>query len=185
MRYPRGMKIIIGLGNPGKEYAKNRHNIGFMVVDKLAHDQDLQWREKPKLSAYLAKGDGFILVKPTTFMNNSGNSVQSVKNFYKTDEILVVCDDIDRDFGSMRTRLGGGAGGNNGLESIISAIGEGFARIRVGAQNEHRTPKNASAFVLSDFSKSETDVLPDVLTLAIKQINAFLEDKLEYHTVNI
>ena len=179
------MKIIVGLGNYGPGYTNNRHNAGFMVVDKFAHDNGLSWKEKSKLSAYIAEGEGYMLIKPTTYMNDSGRAVNAVMQFYKTDDILVICDDIDRDFGSIRTRMGGGDGGNNGLKSVIGAIGKDFARIRIGAQNEHRTPENAASFVLSDFNSSEKELLPQVLQASIDQIDNFVSGDFPEHTVSV
>jgi len=183
--YNAGMKLIIGLGNPGEKYAKNRHNVGFMVVDHFAQENDLSWKEKSKLGAFIAEGDGYVLAKPTTFMNDSGRAVAALKQFYKTDEILVIADDIDRDFGSIRTRAGGGHGGNNGLDSIISAVGDDFARIRVAVQNQHRTRDNAADFVLSNFSGDEVKLLPEVVRLASADISDFLSGKFEDKTSGI
>ena len=156
-----------------------------MAVDHFAQKNGLTWKEKTKLAAYIAEGDGFILAKPTTFMNDSGRAVAALKQFYKTDEILVIADDIDRDFGSIRTRIGGGHGGNNGLESIIAAIGEDFARVRIAVKNQYRTSENAAAFVLSDFSGDEAKILPDVIELACAEIENFLSDALEDRSTEI
>lgn len=179
------MKLIVGLGNPGEKYARTRHNAGFMVVDKFAEDKNLTWKEKSKLSAVIAEGEGYILAKPTTYMNDSGRAVAALKQFYKTDDILVIADDIDRDFGSIRTRVGGGHGGQNGLDSIISAIGDDFARIRIAVQNQYRTRENAGDFVLSNFSADEAKLLPEVVTLATSEIDKFLNDRFEYKTLGI
>ncbi len=177
--YSYVMKLIIGLGNPGEKYAKTRHNVGFMVVDQFAEEQGLTWKEKSKLGAFIAEGDGYVLAKPTTFMNESGRAVAALKQFYKTDEILVIADDIDRDFGSIRTRVGGGHGGNNGLDSIIGSIGDDFARLRVAVQNEHRTRENAADFVLSNFTAEESKVLSEIIELASDEIDNFLADSFE------
>jgi PTH1 family peptidyl-tRNA hydrolase len=179
------MKLIIGLGNPGEKYAKTRHNAGFMVVDSFAEAHGLTWKEKSKHSAMIAEGDGFVLAKPQTFMNDSGRAVAALKQFYKTDEILVIADDIDRDFGSIRTRQGGGHGGNNGLDSIISAIGDDFARIRIAAKNEFRAPDNAAKFVLSNFTAEESKKLAKVIDLAKIEIEKFLNDEFEDSTKDL
>jgi len=179
------MKLIVGLGNPGEKYAKTRHNVGFMVVDYFVQEHNLTWKDKSKHSAMIAEGNGFVLVKPMTYMNNSGRAVAALKQFYKPDEVLVIADDIDRDFGSIRTRRGGGHGGNNGLESIISAIGDDFARIRVAVQNQHRTRDNAADFVLSNFSGDEAKLLPEVIKLCISDIDKFLIGDFEDRTAGI
>lgn len=179
------MKLIIGLGNPGDKYANNRHNVGYMVVDYFAESKNLTWKSKTKQNAWIAEGDGYILAKPNTYMNNSGLAAAALKQFYKPDEILVIADDIDREFASIRTRLSGGHGGNNGLGSVISAIGEDFARLRVGAKNQYRDKTDAADFVLSDFSKDEVKLLPEIIGLSSNQIDKFINGEFVESTYGI
>lgn len=133
------MFVIVGLGNPTKEYENTRHNAGFMCVDKLADMHDIKIREhkhKALVGKGYIEGQKVILVKPLTYMNNSGESVREVVDFYKVDpenELIVIYDDIDLDVGKLRIRAKGSAGGHNGIKSIISHLGTNvFARIRVG-----------------------------------------------------
>ena len=133
------MYVIVGLGNPTKEYENTRHNVGFMCVDTLAEHHDIRITEH-KHKALIGKGyiDGkkVIIVKPLTYMNNSGESVREIIDYYKVDpenELLIIYDDIDLDVGKLRIRAKGSAGGHNGIKSIISHTGTtGFSRIRVG-----------------------------------------------------
>lgn len=154
------MKLVVGLGNPGSRYEKTRHNVGFRVIDALAG----RWRidmQRQKFSA--AIGDGVIagersvLLKPLTFMNLSGQSVQAALAFYKlpVDELLVISDDLDLPTGRLRVRSSGSSGGQRGLESIIAMLGtEAFARVRIGIG---RPAFDAAGYVLSEFSPEETD----------------------------
>ncbi len=179
------MKCIVGLGNVGQEYEKTRHNVGFMAVDAFATQEDLNWATKSKLHADIAQGDGLLLVKPTTLMNRSGNAVQAIKQFYKIEnnDILVICDDIDRNFGELRIRQGGGDGGHNGLKDLIAHIGEDFWRLRIGVTNEHRDLNDTADFVLSRFSASELDSLhADGIPEITKKISLFIDGSIEPHS---
>ena len=160
--------LIVGLGNKGKEYDGTRHNIGFAAVDELANRQDFDpWMEKKDLKCQMTTntiGDSrVILIKPTTFMNLSGEAVQAAMHFYKIplQQVLVIHDELDIPFGQIRTRIGGSAAGHNGIKSLIQHIGEDFARVRVGIQAE--TPMEASDFVLAKFSKEEQTEIPAML----------------------
>lgn len=160
--------LIVGLGNVGKQYDGTRHNIGFAAVDELAARQDFEpWMTKKDLKCELTSatiGDSrVILIKPTTFMNLSGEAVQAVMHFYKIprDQLLVVHDELDIPFGQIRNRIGGSSAGNNGIKSIIQHLGEDFARVRIGVQAE--TPMDAADFVLAKFSKEEQAELPALL----------------------
>lgn len=160
--------LIVGLGNKGKEYEGTRHNIGFAAVDELAARQDFgQWIEKKDLKCLLTTttiGDNrVILIKPTTFMNLSGEAVQAVMHFYKIplQQVLVVHDELDIPFGQIRNRSGGSAAGHNGVKSLIQHIGEDFARVRIGIQAD--TPMDTSDYVLAKFSKEEQEQLPAML----------------------
>ena len=132
------MKMIVGLGNPGAEYAQTRHNVGFMLVDKLASDLKVDVTKK-KFNALMAecqiKGEKIILVKPQTYMNLSGDAVGPLARWYKINpsDIMVIYDDMDLPLGKLRIRPFGGTGGHNGMKSLIAALGtEKFPRMRIG-----------------------------------------------------
>ncbi len=154
--------LIVGLGNIGKEFNHTRHNIGFDCLDFFLgkNTQMSQWIEKKNLKCHVSMGQfgdtRTIAIKPTTYMNLSGESVELVLNFYKIrpEDILVVHDELDIDFGHIRLRLGGSSAGNNGVQSVIDKIGDNFNRIRIGIG-----PKNskipADKFVIARFNKDE------------------------------
>ncbi|MFN7224908.1 MAG: aminoacyl-tRNA hydrolase [Paracoccaceae bacterium] len=161
------MKLFAGLGNPGAKYAGNRHNIGFMAVDRIAADHGFgPW--KAAFKGEVAEGrlgdEKALLLKPGTFMNLSGQSVQAVMAFYKLAlaDITVFHDELDLAPGKCRVKQGGGHAGHNGLRSISAMVGEGYARVRLGIG--HPGHKDAvAAYVLHDFAKSDQDWLEDVL----------------------
>ena len=127
--------MVVGLGNPGAEYERTRHNIGFMVLDRLAADERVPWERSAKWGAYWAKAGGTLLVKPMTYMNRSGGPALAVEQFYKIApaEMLIVLDDMALELGRLRLRLKGGPGGHNGLESIIINFAtEEIPRLRIG-----------------------------------------------------
>ena len=169
-------RLIIGLGNPGLEYLNTRHNAGFMVLDKLAEDQDISFVTKKDLKSLIAVtnigGKQTILAKPITFMNLSGEAVQALVTFYKVsmDEIIVIHDEIDLPFGSIQNKVGGGSAGHNGLKSIIKFIGEDFMRIRIGIGPKTPEQMDTADFVLQDFSKTEQKKLPEIINKAREQI---------------
>jgi peptidyl-tRNA hydrolase, PTH1 family len=158
--------LVVGLGNPGREYARHRHNVGWMVVDELARRHGATW--KGKFSGQLAEirvdGHRVALLKPETFMNESGRSVGSAARFYKLepDAVLVVHDEIDLEPGRLQARRGGGLAGHNGLRSIASHLGsQDFLRLRVGVGRPGRgDPRPPADYVLSAFTPDED---PDVL----------------------
>ena len=152
--------LIIGLGNPGREYDGTRHNIGFACVDAFADAHEFPaWTEKKDLKSLITAsnlgGTRVILAKPQTFMNLSGEAVQAVAHFYKVPvtDIVVVHDELDIPFGQIRLRSGGSAAGHNGLKSLLQHLDEGFGRVRIGIQAE--TKMEAKDFVLAKFSKAE------------------------------
>lgn len=161
------MKLIVGLGNPGGKYAGNRHNIGFMALDRIAGDHGFApWKGKHQgsLSEGRFGSDRAILLKPETFMNNSGQSVQAALRFYKLEpaDLVVLHDEIDLAPGKVKYKMGGGHAGHNGLRSIHTHIGPDYARVRLGVGhpgNKDRVP----SYVLHDFSKADQDWLDDVL----------------------
>ncbi len=166
------MKVIAGLGNPGSRYAPTRHNVGFMVVDRLAGrlrssfragKGDYEWTE------FLHGDERALLVKPMTFMNNSGEAVRDVVQFFKVSlfDVLVVCDDAALPLGRMRLRPQGSDGGQNGLKSVILHLNtDRFPRLRIGISNEHMAGMDLADFVLSRFTEKERDLLPLVVDSA-------------------
>ena len=149
--------LVVGLGNPGREYARNRHNVGFMVVDELARRQDAGWRSKFSGSLAEVRIDEHrvALLKPETFMNDSGRAVQAASAFFKVepDAILVVHDEGDLELGRLQARRGGGLAGHNGLRSIAERLGTPeFLRLRVGVGRPGRGDRRSLAdYVLADF----------------------------------
>ncbi len=171
---------MVGLGNPGKKYAENRHNVGFMALDALANEVvNLSWKEK--WSGIFAKGDlagvPATLLKPMTFMNLSGDSVQPAMSFVKAaiGEVIVLHDEIDIPFGEVRLKVGGGHAGHNGLRSIIERAGSpDFVRVRIGVGRPPPGFRGEVAdYVLSGFDPAEKAELPDLVaraTLATKKV---------------
>lgn len=154
--------LIVGLGNIGREYDGTRHNIGFEAVDAFAQSNDFtSWVEKKDMKCHLATATlgetRAIIIKPTTFMNRSGEAVQAAAHFYKipAEKILVVHDELDIPFGQIRLRRGGSSAGHNGLKSIISTIGEGFGRVRVGIGPKEPEQIDSADFVLGRFNMAQ------------------------------
>ncbi|MCA9350018.1 aminoacyl-tRNA hydrolase [Candidatus Saccharibacteria bacterium] len=162
-------RLIVGLGNPGKQYQFSRHNLGWMVLDQLATDLNLQWStHKYSLTS---KSPDLILAKPTTYMNLSGQAVQKLKAFYKLDNqaITIVYDDYAIDFGDLRIRHSGSDAGHNGLKSVIQAIGEDFWRYRIGIgpKPEYQPTRD---FVLANFSDNEVSSLGSIIPATAKYL---------------
>jgi PTH1 family peptidyl-tRNA hydrolase len=163
------VKIVVGLGNPGREYAATRHNLGFMVVAELARRLSAGSSRNRFRAVETEAFDGsekLVLVKPQTYMNLSGISVREILSWYKSPphDLLVVVDDIDLPFGTLRMRSGGGSGGHNGLKSIIAELGtEAFPRLRIGIG---RGPGHAARQVLTRFNAAELEALPEIVNAA-------------------
>lgn len=174
-----GAHIIIGLGNPGRNYANTRHNIGFVVVDELARRggaSTARKRFRSELIDTRLPAGKVTLVKPQTYMNESGHAVREVRNWYRADleQILVVVDDLDLPFGELRLRQRGSAGGHNGLKSIIGQLGtQEFPRLRVGIG---RGPDQARAHVLANFAPSEREQLPVVVSAAADAVELWMSE---------
>jgi PTH1 family peptidyl-tRNA hydrolase len=171
--------LLVGLGNPGREYRNNRHNVGFMLLDRLAARLDVTF-SRLESKALVAKGDyqarRVILAKPQTYMNLSGQAVSALLRFYKVplEHLLVVFDDVDLPFGAIRLRPGGGSSGQRGMKSVLEQLGtQDFARLRIGLD---RPPgrRGAANYVLQDFSKEESETLADVLDRGVGAVLAFL-----------
>ena len=171
------MFVIAGLGNPGPKYAGHRHNVGFMLLDRLAAAEGLTFRQKFKgeIARCRLGGEEAILLKPQTYMNLSGESLQAAVKFFKVDaeRVVVVHDELDLAFGRLRIKLGGGTAGHNGLKSIVSRMGGDFCRLRVGVGR----PRSGSPerHLLSDFSREEGAELPDVLESASAALRDILQ----------
>ena len=173
--------LIVGLGNPGREYARTRHNGGFMVLDHLAGLWKSSWTADNKFTARLAKtergGKRLILCKPQTFMNASGEAVGALAGFQKipTSRILVVVDDADLPFGEIRLRSGGSSGGHHGLESIEQHLGtREYARQRIGIGRDDPAARQITGYVLGQFRPAEQELLEKVLQKACEQIECWL-----------
>lgn len=166
----RLMKIVVGLGNPGERHANNRHNVGFMAVDRFAgiRDQKSEMGWESKFGALIQKSGDLMLVKPQTFMNNSGEVVSKMVNFYKvpTADLWVIHDDLDLGLGQYKIQVGVGPKVHNGINSIEEALGKNdFWRVRVGIDNRPtgsaRTP--GEDYVLADFTAEERQVIDRVI----------------------
>lgn len=174
------MFLIVGLGNPGAEYQETRHNAGFMAADALAEAYHFS-SFKTKFDGLIAEGsiDGekCLLLKPQTFMNLSGNAVIKAASFYKIlpEQIVVIHDDMDLQPGQMKAKLGGGAGGHNGLKSIDSHIGANYNRIRLGVGHPQSGGDAVVNHVLSRFSKADAELLAHNIELVIKDIPLLLK----------
>lgn len=181
--------LVVGLGNPGRSYIHTRHNLGFMVADRLADDFGMQWHKgRGEYRVASGKWDGVpvILAKPQTFMNLSGSAVVQLKNYYKieTSALLIICDDINLPFGCIRLRSRGSNGGHNGLASIITHLGtQNFARLRIGVGSDYHYGKMKD-HVLRKFKKAEMEELDSVITNAAKATISFVIEGLE-KTMNI
>lgn len=166
------MKCIIGLGNPGAEYELTRHNVGFLAVDVLAKALDTTFTQERKFEAEIAhaklNGERVVLVKPLTFMNESGRSVKTVLSYYKCGvaNLIVLYDDKDLMFGDIRVRHKGSAAGHRGVLSIINAMDENFTRVRIGTANENTGRIQTRLFVLKPFGAEEQKQLPEILERA-------------------
>jgi peptidyl-tRNA hydrolase, PTH1 family len=176
------MFLIVGLGNPGTEYAQTRHNLGFMLVDKLAAEADISVKRRECQSLI---GGGVIeaervkLVKPQTYMNLSGEAVSCLTSKYEIEEtksLIVISDDLALPFGVIRLRQRGRAGGHNGLKSIIASLGTNeFMRLRIGIQPEHPL-SDSKKFVLSEFSREEKSALEEILERSAQAVRSVIGD---------
>jgi peptidyl-tRNA hydrolase, PTH1 family len=170
------IRLIAGLGNPGREYEQTRHNIGFLVVDRLAAQLGLTWEKSEKWGALYAKHSGLILAKPMTYMNRSGEALHTIADFYKIQpsEILVVLDDLALPVGRLRLRASGGSGGHNGLESIIVQFGTAeIPRFRIGIG---AAPSEGSVdYVLSRFFEEEKPLVTSTIDRAADALKCAID----------
>ncbi len=174
------MNIIIGLGNPGEKYKNTRHNVGFLALDKIVQEKNLNWTLNKKFSSLMARDINTIYLKPQTFMNNSGQAVEACLSYYKllpkklglvkkkdvdlTEILTIIHDDLDIEIGKYKLSVNSRSGGNKGVASIIQHLKtKNFKRIRVGIKNEFKEKIPAEKFVLMNFSKEEKIIIDEIL----------------------
>lgn len=172
------MYLIVGLGNPGDKYVNNRHNVGFKFIDEINDSISYSKKFQSEFAQSNIGNEKVLLLKPQTYMNLSGHAVRECANFFKVkpEDIIVVHDDVDLEFGKIRVKLGGGAGGHNGLKSIDSQIGNGYKRLRFGV-GKGKNAGDTAKYVLSDFSKYEQVILPEILYSLASNVKMLLEGK--------
>lgn len=165
------MYLIAGLGNPGVKYEKTRHNVGFLIIDEMIKNLQTSNINNQNFNAIVKKSSTNIYAKPQTFMNLSGESILSIVEYYNipSQNIIIVHDDLDLAFGTVKFKVGGGHGGHNGLKSIDSHIGKDYIRVRVGI-GKPENKKDVADYVLSNFSKEQFDKLNDIMVHCIKSI---------------
>lgn len=174
------MYLIAGLGNPGDKYKLNRHNVGFLVIDAITKSLQTTNITNQNFKAEVKKNISNIYAKPQTYMNDSGSSIINIVEYYniENNNVIIVHDDLDLPFGTVKFKLGGGHGGHNGLRSIDSHIGKDYIRVRVGiGKPEHKS--DVANYVLSNFTKEELKVLEDIIPHTIKAIESLQDLSLE------
>jgi PTH1 family peptidyl-tRNA hydrolase len=173
------MRLIVGLGNPGTQYEKTRHNIGFRVIDTLVSDFNARNISKHSFYGELYRHGDLLFLKPTTYMNLSGKSLFAVKQFFKVEleDMMVVHDDIDIPYGALRFKKGGGHGGHNGLKSIDAVMTKEYLRVRMGVDKPQHKGQVAD-YVLSDFSVAEESMVGKFIDHVVKAIKALMEEEL-------
>lgn len=175
------MKLIAGLGNIGDKYTFTRHNAGFMLIDSFALNENLNFRENSRLKCLMTNlrtpHEDYLLIKPTTFMNLSGEAVRAVMDYYKIDisDVLIVYDDLSLEIGKIRFRPNGSDGGHNGIKSVIQHLGtKNVARLKIGIGPQPNLP--SEVFVLQNFSKEELDTLKGALSKAKEGIQCYFKE---------
>lgn len=186
MVYYTYMKLILAQGNPGSQYHDTRHNVGFRMLDAYAGSVGVEFTEKTKFHAYIAEhaaaGEKILLVKPTTFYNETGQTARALVDFYKLDtsNILVLHDDIALPLGTVRTRERGSSAGNNGIKSLNAHLGEDYRRARIGVHTELAERMEAAAFVLGKFTAEEQKILAETVRPTILEIiTRFISDQFD------
>ncbi|MBR5621246.1 aminoacyl-tRNA hydrolase [Candidatus Saccharibacteria bacterium] len=176
------MKLIVGFGNPETKYNFTRHNFGFLALDFYAKLKGLSWEKTPKFDAIWLKKGNTVFIKPQTYYNEVGKSIQAFAHFYKiqSSDILVICDDFDLDFGKTRLRAHGSSGGNNGLKSTERELGTSdFNRLRLGTDSKLRAKSGGKIedidFVLGKFTPEEKEQLPEILRESASLIDDFID----------
>jgi PTH1 family peptidyl-tRNA hydrolase len=173
--------LVAGLGNPGREYAKTRHNAGFAVIDALAARQELAWRRQPRFPAAVARweqapGGPCLLAKPATFMNDSGRALRALADFHKVPpaRIIVIYDDLAIELGRVKISVRGSAGGHNGVASLLEHLAGGFIRYRIGTGPKHPPEMDLKDFVLGKFTPDEQTVFNHHLTTYVDGLGLLL-----------
>lgn len=186
------MKVIFVQGNPGLQYAASRHNVGFMIADHLAKQWQVEFTKRSKLYADIAEktinGEKVLLVKPTTFYNETGQSARAILDFYKLDprsDFLAIYDDLALPLGIIRTRLKGSDAGNNGVKSLNAHLGDEYARIRIGIFNEEKNQIPMVNFVLGMFDAHEKNALDAISEQAERFVSDFIHNEFRPTKVNI
>lgn len=176
------MKFIFGLGNPGKEYVYTRHNIGFMVTERVADLQGVKFKLNKRFDAFVAqgllKGNKYLIAKPQTFMNLSGHSVSSIIRWYDAgiNDVLLIVDDISLPFGDIKIKAKGSDAGHKGLRSVVDHLGSnGFSRLKVGIKGREDI-KDLSNYVLRSFTKTEQKILPDILDRSSSAVECWIRE---------
>lgn len=172
------MVLVAGLGNPTQRYAATRHNVGFWVIDSLLNTLSHSSISKPQFLGDLAKTSNFLLLKPQTYMNNSGQSVQAVSAYFKPEELIVVHDDLDLPLGALRFKKGGGNGGHNGLKSIDAHLGNDYIRVRIGI-GKPAFKKEVTSHVLEPFFQEERIIIDKVVNRAVEAILAMPQNDIQ------
>ena len=172
--------LLVGLGNPGSKYEITRHNMGFLAVDGLARRKGFRFnklRFRAWTAEWMVNGEKVLVMKPVTYMNLSGNSVVKAASFYKIlpDHIVVIHDDMDLPAGRLKAKLGGGAGGHNGLKSIDAAVTSGYNRIRIGVGHPEGRGAEVVNYVLGGFSKADRESVESVIELVLDTLPVLLE----------
>jgi len=177
------MKLILAQGNPGAQYAHTRHNVGFFVIDTFAKGQGIEFTNKPKFHAEIAEGtihgEKVLLVKPTTYYNETGQAAQALIDFYKlspAEDLLVICDELALPSGTIRTRNSGGDAGNNGIKSLNAHLGDQYARVRIGIATPHRELVDDADFVLGKFTPDEKNALPAIYQQTERFVHHFIQN---------
>ena len=175
------MKLIVGLGNIGAKYTFTRHNVGFMLVDSIVLNEGLNFRENSRLKCFIASFknslDDYLLIKPTTYMNLSGEAVRAVMDYYKikVEDILIVYDDLSLELGKIRFRANGSDGGHNGIKSVIQHLGtKDVSRLKIGIGPQPNIP--SEVFVLQNFAKDELDKVKIAINKAKDGIGCYFTE---------
>ncbi|HEF1623060.1 TPA: aminoacyl-tRNA hydrolase [Campylobacter lari] len=169
------MTLVVGLGNIGEQYAQTRHNVGFMLIDLILKDLQTTKLSNVKFKGELFKSSSTLFLKPSTYMNLSGESVKAVSEYYKCDRIIVIHDDIDLNLGALKFKIGGSSGGHNGLKSIDHLCGNAYERVRIGVGKG----QDVISHVLGKFKQEEQESLTKVLEHSKKALLELLNSDIE------
>lgn len=181
--------LVVGLGNPGDQYQGTRHNLGFDTADKIAQSLDIEFTKNSKLKSEISKSrigeNEVIVIKPQTYMNLSGEAVRAVADYYevKAENILIISDDTNLEIGQIRVRLGGEAGGHNGLKSVMCHVADNFWRIRLGVGSDDKIA--LEDFVLQRFNQTDREIVDDMIDKTAEYVvNSISSNKIENETIN-